>query len=401
MNIFWPEGLQKLAESGEITFKDGERLNLNVLRRMDNGLYMISLKGKSFTAQLNFEPQGKTVRAEVLKTDSGQLQLKLIPKAESSANQMNIRVETAPVKPQAQQTVMTQSQTAQQAAMGIAKGAAPQQRLVFQIPAGLIDAKMGEQLNINVLKTLDNGNVLVSLKNNLFEVKPDLLPLLKSVSAEVIKTDGVIELAAARLPVQNLDPAFVKQEVGTFDIEKLMRAFGKFKTLDVANLTPDSLKQAVRDSGLFMENKLLKGESVSTDEKVRAIMNSDIPAKDGITKMQITNLLLAGGLLSFLKTQDENIDDTYLRLKKGSKGQNILYVSTKFSQLGETFIMIRNFNRQSDVMIKTETDISDMVKDIDIDNTRIHWFPFDKKDLKNMDVKSDIFFNMGKFEVII
>jgi len=322
---------------------------------------------------LNFEPQTQTIRAEVTKSDTGALQLKLIPKAENSTNPMQVNTQAS---------------------------SSGQQKLVFQIPAGTIDAKVGEKVNIQILKTLDNGNTLVAIKNNLFEVKIDP-QLLKNLSAEITKTEGLIELVSEKLPIQNLNPNYIKQEVGTFDIEKLMKAFGKFQKLDMANLTPESLKQAVKNSGLFMENKLLNNENISGDEKARAYINSDSSAKDGITKMQVTNLLLAGGLISFLKTQDESIDDTYMRMKKGEKGQSTLYVSTKFSQLGDTFLIIRTVNNHHDVMVKTEMDISDQLKDVEIDNTRIHWYKFNKKDLETMDIKRDITFNMGNFEVII
>lgn len=282
MNIFWPEGLQKLADKGEITFKDGERLNLNLVRKMDNGLYLISLKGKSFSAQLQFEPQGKTLRAEVIRNENGQLQLKFIPKAENSANPMSVTTQTITSQ-------RPQSSTAPASAL---------ERLIFQLPKGTIDVRPGEKVPIQILKTLDNGNTLVSIKNNLFEVKLDA-QLLKTLNAEVMRTEGMIELAVTRTPMENLNHNFVKQEVGTFDIAKLMQAFGKFQKVDVANITPDVLKQAIRNSGLFMENKLLNDQNMSGDEKLRAYINSDGQAKDGITKMQITNLLLAGDCLLF------------------------------------------------------------------------------------------------------
>ncbi len=128
-----------------------------------------------------------------------------------------------------------------------------------------------------------------------------------------------------------------------------------------------------------MENKLLNNENMAGDEKIRAYINSDSTAKDGITKMQLTNMLLAGGLISFLKTQDESIEDTYMRMKKGEKGASTLYVSTKFSQLGDTFLIIRTLNDHHDVMVKTEMDISEQLQDIELENTRIHWYKFNKK----------------------
>lgn len=397
MNVFWPEGLQKLADSGEITFKDGERLNLNILRRMENGLYLISLKGKSFTAKLDIDPdtqtrssqpqtkQGntsqqaqqtpaRTIRVEVVKTKGGSMQLRFIPKAENSSNPMEAATETA---------------------------SDGKQKLVLRLPAGTIDVQPGEKVPVQILKTLENGNTLVAVKNNLFEVKLDK-QLLKTITAEVfIRDNGAIELIAEKLPVENLNPNYVKQEVGGFDIEKVMKAFGKFQPLNLESVTPDSLKQAVKNSGLFMESRLLKGENVSGDEKLNAIIRADAPATDGITKMQLTNLMLAGGMLAFLKTADKEVEDTVLRYKRGRKGQSMLYVNTKFSVLGETLIIIRSLNTNHDVMIKTETDISELLKEVDIPRVRLHWFKFSKKDLEPMNVKDDIVFNMGNFEVII
>lgn len=393
MNIFWPEGLQKLADKGEITFKDGERLNLSVLRKLDNDMYLINLKGKSFTAQLQTEPEGKMIRAEVVRSDNGTLMLKIIPNADQSANPAQIMTNTS--SQQARSVFQMITGTTSQS------GDTAGQKTLLQLPAGTISAQAGEKVDIQILKTLDNGNTLLSIKNNLFEIKLDA-QLLKNLSAEVTKADkNGIELTINRLPVQNLDSTFVKQEVGSFDMEKLMKAFGKFQKLDAQNMTPEALKNAVKNSGLFMENKLSGGESLAGDEKANAYINSDSGAKEGITRMQITNMLLAGGLLTFLKTEDENIDDTYMRFKKGKNGQNILYVSTKFSQLGDTMMIIRSLNDVHDVLVKTETDISEELKEIQIDRARISWTKFNPKDKETMDIKKEIVFNMGNFEVII
>lgn len=403
MNVFWPEGLAKLAASGEITFKDGERLNLNVLRRMENGLSLISLKGKSFTARLDTQlpADTKTIRAEVVKSDSGTMQLRIIPKAENSTNPMRVVSQPAQTAQTAQSSQTQQGSQTSPNTQNIQPNSTQAQKLVFQIQQGTISAQTGDKVEIQILKTLDNGNTLVAVKNNLFEVKLEG-QLLRNITAEVtVKSDGTIELAAVRLPVENLNPNFVKAEVAGFDITKLMRAFGKFQQLNMSEMTPENLKQAVKNSGLFMENKLMNGENMAGDEKLRAFVNSDTPAKDGITKMQITNMLLAGGLLAFLKTGDENVEDTYMRMKKSRNGQSVLYVSTKFSQLGDTFIMIRSLNKHHDVMVKTETDISEMLSEVDISGTRVFWQKFDKNDLKTMDVKDDITFNMGNFEVVI
>lgn len=393
MNIFWPEGLQNLADKGEITFKDGERLNLNVLRKLDNGMYLINLKGKSFTAQLQTEPEGKMIRAEVVKSDNGTLMLKIIPNADQSANPAQITTTTTQQARSVFQLIAGTTTAPQ--------GTGSEQKTLLQLPAGTINAQAGEKIDIQILKTLDNGNTLLSIKNNLFEVKLDA-QLLKNLTAEVTKADSkMIELTVDKLPVQNLDTNFVKQEVGGFDMAKLMKAFGKFQKLDVQNMTPEALKNAVKNSGLFMENKLVNGESLAGDEKAQAYVNSDTGAKDGITRMQVTNMLLAGGLLTFLKTEDENIDDTYMRFKKGENGQNILYVSTKFSQLGDTMMIIRSLNNTHDVIVKTETDISEELKTLQLDRARIHWAQFNPRDKETIDVKKDIVFNMGNFEVII
>jgi hypothetical protein len=356
-------------------------------------MYLINLKGKSFTAQLQTEPEGKMIRAEVVKSENGTLMLKIIPNADQSANPAQITTTTTQQARSVFQLIAGTTTAPQ--------GTGAEPKTVLQLPAGTINAQAGEKVDIQILKTLDNGNTLLSIKNNLFEVKLDA-QLLKNLTAEVTKADSkMIELTVDKLPVQNLDTNFVKQEVGGFDMAKLMKAFGKFQKLDVQNMTPEALKNAVKNSGLFMENKLVNGESLAGDEKAQAYVNSDTGAKDGITRMQVTNMLLAGGLLTFLKTEDENIDDTYMRFKKGENGQNILYVSTKFSQLGDTMMIIRSLNNTHDVIVKTVTDISEELKTLQLDRARIHWAQFNPRDKETIDVKKDIVFNMGNFEVII
>ncbi len=298
-------------------------------------------------------------------------------------------------KPQ-QQTAYTSGSSVKPAEAVIVDGKTQAVRL----PAGVIPLEEGETVEINILKMQENGKTLVSIKDSLFELK--LGPqVFKSLLAEVTSKSSLIDLSILRTPVETLDQSYVKQQVTGFDIEKIMKAFGKFQHVSMEDITAEKLKQSLKDSGLNFENKLLNGQDVAGDEKFNALLNQDTSAKDSLTRMQVTNMFLAGGILAFLKTKDENVDDTLLRYKPGKEGSGTVYVSTTFSELGETLIIIRQTKNKFSVSVKTEKDISKELSDLELENGSIHWYKFSKQDLEMLDPKKDISADLGSFEVII
>lgn len=481
MEIIKPEvqTAQTSPQESELVLKEGEKISVNFIRRLESGMILLNIKGKNVSAEADFTPTLKSFTAVPVRTQSGGVQLKFFPPliefaettqtktaSDAQVQRPQIQGDTAKSMPQtiqqnnaqttqqaAARTVLhdvqkqemplgtatlksdpkiilkSPEQTASQTAQNTAQGqdvrrmqthsslqntqytqtagikqaetvTSDGKTLMIKLPSGSLPVTEGETVKINILKMNENGKMLISVKDSVFEVK--LSPqVFKTLFAEVQTSDDSINLSLLRLPVENLDQSYVKQQVSGLDIETLLKAFGKFKQVDMENLNGEKLKTALKDSGLTFENKLLNGDNVSTDEKFNALLNSDTSAKDGITKMQVANMMLAGGIFAFLKTQDENVSDTLLRYKKNQNGSDTVYVSTTFSELGDTLIVIRPAAGSVSVTVKTEKDISDLISSIPLENASIHWYKFNRQDLELLDPKKDISADIGAFEVII
>ncbi|MCD8553899.1 hypothetical protein [Seleniivibrio sp.] len=474
------------AQGQEVTLQEGEETKVEVLKRLRSGGYLLAVKGRTVSAELDFEPSSKNFQAVATKGANGTTQFKFFPPllekaattfTQPSDQQQNtftkqpvqtqnqpqqnttasqqtqttikpeltdlpqtktIPQQTAPqqqaasqqtaqqstqlrqetrhqigtaivkdvrVLPQKAETVIPQGdgqkQTAIQPAIRIATAIIENNTTTaIKLPPNSIPVADGEPMEVHVVKMLDNGKTLISVKDTLFEVKLDP-QLFKTLIAEAkIQNDSVL-LTFAKLPVENLNPQYVKQQVSGFDIEKFMQAFGKFTRVSMEDMTHQTLKDALKNSGLTFENKLLNDQDVGGDEKFRALLTGDNQAKDGITKMQITNLVIADGVMSFLKTKDENVGDTLCKIKKGADGSNTVYVSTSFTELGETLIVIKQVQNSYTVSIKTEKDISEYMDDIKLDNGTVRWLKFNKQDLQVMNPARELTADLGNFEVII
>lgn len=461
---------QQDTQGQEVTLKEGEETNVEVLKRLRAGGFLLSVKGKIVSAELDFEPSSKNFQAVVTKAPNGTAQLRFFPplpeKAAtvftqpSAAQPQDTFTKQQPISQQTQnqqsavkpeltdltlpktvpQAPPQNSQQTQEVRQQIGTAVVKDVRVLSQkteivlpqtdsqkqvqnsptqtnirpavavldnntatalkIPLNSLPASDGEPVEIHIVKMTDNGKTLVSIKDTLFEVKLDP-QLFKTLIAEAkIQTDSIL-LTFSKLPVENLNPQYVKQQVSGFDIEKFMQAFGKFTRTGMEEMTPQTLKDALKNSGLTFENKLLNDQDIAGDEKFRALLTGDSQAKDGITKMQLTNLVIADGVMSFLKTKDENVGDTLFKLKRGVDGSNTVYVSTNFTELGETLIVIKQVQKNFTVSVKTEKDISEYMDDIHVDNGTVRWFKFSKQDLHVMNPSKEFTADMGNFEVII
>ncbi|QAR34333.1 hypothetical protein EP073_13240 [Geovibrio thiophilus] len=365
-------------QSGKLLeLMEGEKLGGSVVRRMNNGMYLINLKGRQVTATLDTELGDSTrFRAQVVRSGS-QVELKIIRNFEDGFN-------SALVKPApAQSGVQTED------------GA---DAVIFRLLKGTISgAKEGDTLNLNIVRTMADGLKLLDAGGYLF--KADIgQTVLNTLKAQIIKTDPFLELMVMKTPIENLDPLAVKTEVGKFDFAALLKNTGKFSSLSLLDLTPDDIKAAIRNSGIFFENKLANGEQVSGDEKFRAYTEGDVPARETVTRLQLVNVLMADGLVSYLKTKDEDVSDALVRYKKDDKGDGIMYISLEFSKIGKTFIIARQIRDVFDILVKSEADISELLKSIDVENALIRWKKYEPKDEAVFEVKKDTAQHLGGFD---
>jgi hypothetical protein len=375
----------KIFSSGQFGFTDqsgkllelmeGEKLGGSVVRRMNNGMYLINLKGRQVTAQLDTELGDSTrFRAQVVRNGS-QVELKIIRNFEDGFNSAVVK-NTSP-------GVQTQDEA---------------DAVIFRLLKGTIPgAKEGDSLNLNIVRTMGDGLKLLDAAGYLF--KADIgQTVLNSLKALVLKTEPFLELMVMKNPLESLDPLMVKTEVGKFDFTALLKSTGKFSNINLLNLSADDIKAALKESGVFFEHKLAGGEKVTGDEKFRAYTERDVPAREAITRLQLVNVLMADGLVSYLKTQNEDVSDALVRYKKDDKGGGIMYISLEFSKIGRTFITIRQIKDMFDILVKSEADISEMLKGIEVENALIRWKKYEPDDESVFEVKKDTAQQLGGFD---
>lgn len=405
---------------------EGEKLGGSVVRRMNNGMYLINLKGREVTAKLDIElGDSARFRAQVVGTGSG-VELKVIKNFEEGFNTAVVRTAASNEQPSAGSTqakIITDPDAAGKLAKhslnpgDIAKGEAPAKgslpvtqggnsqtaqntadNVVLRLLKGTVpNLKAGDTITLDIARTLSNGLKLIDANGYLF--KADLgQTVLNSLKAEILRTDPVLELLLIRNPIESLDPLRVKTEVGKFDFTALLKSVGKFSNINLLNLTPDEIKAALKESGLFFEHKLAAGEQVSGDEKFRAYADRDVSAREAITRLQLVNVLMNDGLVGYLKTQNEDAGDALLRYKNDGRGGGVMFISLEFSKIGKTFITVRQVKDMFDVLIKTEADISALLQEIEVENALIRWQKYEPKDEAVFEVKKDTAANLGGFD---
>lgn len=376
MKIFSSQSGFNQGGAGELPeLVEGEKLGGSVVRRMNNGIYLINLKGRQVTASFDSElSENSRFRAQVIKAGP-QVELKIINKFEDGFN-------SAAVK-QSSTSVPTDENA---------------DAVFFRLLKGTITgAKEGDKITLNIVRSFSGGIKLLEAEGYLF--KAELGDTIQSnLKAIVLKTDPFIELMVAKSPLENLDSLFLKTEIGKFDFAALLKSTGKFSGINFENLSAKDIKVAIKESGVFFENKLLNDEQVSGDEKFRANMQYDTPAKDAITRLQLINVLVADGLISYLKSQNDDVSDALVRYKQDEKGNNIMYISLEFSKIGKTLVKIRQVKDVFDIMIKTEVDISEQINDLKIENAFIRWASYNVSDEEIFAVKKLTAENLGGFD---
>jgi len=357
MNINETGQPRQLVKDIDVKLFQGDRVTVKVGARQENGLYSVTIKGQTLMAKLPQNMAAGLYRAEVAELEP--LELKMMKSAEESANPTSL------------------------------KQGSVDDKYILSLSKGSIGAKIGEQLNISILKSLGGGMSLASIKDNLFKINLGDI-LFKSIEATVTGVDPDIELQLSIPQTSSLDSGFVKSLLAGFDISKILQSMRGANTLAMEQMDAEALKNAIRKSGLFLESALLNGEDVSDDEKMRAMQQGDSGRGDSLTRMQVVNLLIGNGMIGYLKTKDETVDDALYRIKKDESGGFIFHLTMEFSNIGKTYIRMRPVQNIVTILVKTEKDISEELAELEIADAYITWSPFGETDMEVFNFKHDI-----------
>ena len=206
--------------------------------------------------------------------------------------------------------------------------------------------------------------------------------------AEVIKTDPLLELKQLNITPKDLALSIMAKEMSTFNQTEIVKSLKEFGIIKLAAFFPEELRRVLKDSGLFMENKISKGLDLKSDTKMQAYIQHDDKAVSSISKLQIANALMDNDFFSFFETDDLDFEEGVLRVTKSDKGGCNIYIKLNFTKLGDTIVsFLKSYENMYYVTIRTKQDISSLISKINIKNCKISWRKLQEKDKEFFQIK--------------
>jgi len=271
----------------------------------------------------------------------------------------------------------------------------------FSLDPNTIEIKEGEKLPLSVLKQLDNGLFLVNIKGKILTAQFQSLPQLGRFTAEVVKTEPYLEL---RLLVRESDInekiLKTKGELVKFDKKVMVEILNRYGLrFDPKEVTSDQIKKMIRNSGIFFENKLVRGEEIKDDLKYIFHQKNDNEALGQLNRLQIINILAGVELYLPIKSDEQDIDDLEIFVKKDTNTG--IVIKTHFSKIGDVLIYVREMGYEVvDCVVKSEVDISEDLKKVSLEGLRITWKKLEKNEFNNINPIKDALEQLGSFEVL-
>lgn len=177
------------------------------------------------------------------------------------------------------------------------------------------------------------------------------------------------------------------------DKSSINATFAKVQQLD-----GESLKLLLANSGLFLENKLLKGAPVGTDKKYQAAVSKNEQTYSAIGNMQLANIML-GSIFTFFYLDDIEEDGIFmLKFDKISKKASV-FIKMNLSRLGKTVINIFSQGDLYKAVVKSEADISGHLDKVSIGGLEIKWMPLPENDSSEIDPRAELISKIGKFQI--
>ena len=170
--------------------------------------------------------------------------------------------------------------------------------------------------------------------------------------------------------------------------------------MNISAINSEELRQLIRNSGLFLENKLATDLPVAGDMKLNAGTQGNRAVWDGITRMQLFSILLEDGFFSFFGL-DELEGDGVIYARRQRYG-TAFYMKMKFTSLGDTVLSIIPLNTGIySAVVRTERDISNELSAVRIDGASIRWQRLVKKDFEIFDIKNRVVGKLGRFDITV
>jgi len=256
----------------------------------------------------------------------------------------------------------------------------------------------GEIVSVKMLKLLENNTYLVSIKGKILRAIINSELALSKFKAEVVKLEPVLELKIIKEPLQKLDPIKLKGVLIKFSKSEIFDFLKKMENFDLKRIDKDEIFKLIKNSGLFLEKKILNDENVLDDAKY-FLIKKDLG--DIITKLQI-NYLINNEMIIPFKSNKYDIKDGAIKVSK--KGGNFyIAIFAKFSEIGD--VLIRLYSPEKGIIyVKLFTGISfkDLFRELKLKSIKIEWYPLENNIINDeFNFEEKLYSSIGKFETII
>ncbi len=400
-----------------------KELNLNILRQLENGMYLINLRGENYKLPLKGEIEPGNYKGILKKNDNDEKVTLIIKNTESSdekaKNTENTVLKNIVEKPSKLSDIIKFIDKVKIIEINSNKETNKTENLnqketVIKLKLQFLkDFTKGNEVNVKIIKPTNAKNsFIVKINNAEVEIKiipppkpnikefigeilqefPD--PVIKPINKEILTSDKINET------INQDTKELIKNELLNLRKTSLSEIMKSTSKLTLNEFTPKSIENVVKESGNFFENKLLNNLSVNEDLKFDAIKNDNAILKETIVKLQLFNSILNDGVFSFFNFEDNGLKSGEMQIKK-ENDKFTVHIKMDFSQIGETFIKVVSFKGKTDVVVSSEKDISKQIKKINLPGINVHWKQISSTDKEEFNIEKKIMTSFSGLNILI
>jgi hypothetical protein len=230
-------------------------------------------------------------------------------------------------------------------------------------------------INIKILKALGENIFLIDTSQNILKAK---------ILGDVQIGDAI----RAKLLSKTEIPIF--QKVSQINDEnrtdkKLMKQLDNFNYRDfevkvLSSIEKNNIKEMINEEKIKLLDLLSKLQNRGEKIDINNINNFDSIKSNS---KDVLNLLFNRSIVVYFRSPEYDIKDGILHVKKSKKQGIRCKLFIFFSNIGRVFIFISGLKEKYNVVVRSEMDISDFIKNISINNTIIKWKKIDEKKDEN------------------